>query len=127
MQAKIIKLARPHAYTRIEDARSIRRVATLKVIQLVFSAVTVFFSHNNSVRILFFNQFIQVSASRTGPSLISFFQLGIILHVYISMHLHALQWLSAAAIVVISHPRLVVITVDLMLRLSSPTPSATTR
>ena len=46
-------------------------------------------------------------------NLISFFWLGIILHVYISMHLQVLSWLFASAIIVITHPRLVVITVDL--------------
>ena len=39
MQAKIIKLARPHVYTRIEDARSIRRVATLKAKSYLFFPV----------------------------------------------------------------------------------------
>jgi len=43
----------------------------IRTIQLVFSAGTVFFSHNNSARTMFFSQFSQVSASRTGPILLS--------------------------------------------------------
>ena len=39
MQAKIIKLAGPHACTRMEDARSIRRVATLKAKSYLFFLV----------------------------------------------------------------------------------------
>ena len=39
MQAKIIKLACPHACTRMEDARSIRQVATLKTKSYVFFPV----------------------------------------------------------------------------------------
>ena len=39
MQAKIIKLAGPHACTRMEDARSIRRAATLKAKSYLFFPV----------------------------------------------------------------------------------------
>ena len=78
MQAKIIKLARPHAYTRIEDARSIRRVATLKAKSYLFFPVR------------YYTACVYLYASTV------------------------LSWLSAAAIIVMTHPRLVVlITVDL--------------
>ena len=56
----------PPSQVLAERLRSRSAYLIIRTIQLVFSAGTIFFSHNNSARTVFFSQFSQVSASQTG-------------------------------------------------------------